>query len=439
MVALGFTLQPDEEFLGLCDEIIASRIDYVEIVPETSWQVDESGRLYENDFHAHFAALMKRAGLFAVAHGVGLSLGTAHDEGPRRARWIERMRADQRVFDYRWYTEHLGASSLAGQFMVLPVPTPMTALTAALIGQRLDEMRAVVGDVGVENSAFYMTWGPPSDEPQFLNRLLAEPGRHLLLDLHNLYTAAVNFGVDARAYLDALELERVIEIHLSGGSASAPTWLPGGDVMRLDSHDSAIPEPVWALLTATLPRCPNLRGVTIERMEGTVEAADVAVIASEVERARALIEQFAGAEARPGPTPARTSPVSPASPASPTSTDNIDGYVRFEHGVAEALRGPDPAAAIRALASDESIPAQLRRAAAAVEARGVQITALLIAQLRFNRLLQGSPAAALWFEREPAEFARAFRAYHAEVVPSAYFPAEEGQRFLDWQLASELS
>lgn len=289
MTAVGFTLQPEELFLGLLDEVFRTAIDYAEIAPETTWWSDGEAPLTANGFQRRFARIVQESGLFAVAHGVGLSPGSAWPgDAPRQAAWLARMRADQEVFGYRWYTEHLGASMLGGMSMVLPMPVPMTATSAALIQERLCAMQSVVGDVGVENSAFYFLWGEPLAEPQFLGQVVAGPGHHLLLDLHNLYTLACNFGVSASAYLDSLPLDKVIEIHVSGGADSDPGWLAGGARMRLDSHDHAVPEPVWRLLEVVAPRCRNLRGLTLERMEGTVTEADVPLIAEELGRARAI-------------------------------------------------------------------------------------------------------------------------------------------------------
>lgn len=298
MIPVGLTLAPDAAFLGLLEEVILTRIDYAEITPETTWRLDADGALVPNDFHGRFAALVARAGIFTVAHGVGLSLGgAARADGAgrpaggnhqdRRARWLERVRADQQVFDFRWYSEHLGATSVDEVDLVLPVPLPMTEVSVARVQARLAAMRAVVPRVGVENSAFYFLLGEPLDEADFLARIVDAPGCHLVLDLHNLHTLALNFDADPLAYLARLPLERVIEIHISGGSDSEAGWL-GGAVMRLDSHDHAVPEAVWALLAAALPRCPNLRGITLERIEGTVGPDDVPALAAELARARAM-------------------------------------------------------------------------------------------------------------------------------------------------------
>jgi hypothetical protein len=288
-VPVGFTLQPDAAFLELCAPLIEDA-DYYEVTPETLWRLGRDGELTPNGFHRRFLEIKAETGKPFVAHGVGLSMGTSdRSDAARRRRWLRQMCADQAAFGFGWYTEHLGASSLAGLAMTLPLPVPMDAAAAKVLRGRLRAMQQVVPDVGVENNVAYFTLGAPLEEPGFLRRVLSAPRTHLLLDLHNLHTMAVNFGFDPEEYLNGLPLDRVIEIHMSGGSFSDGAWLPSGRVMRLDSHAGAVPEEVWRLLGCALPRCPNLRGVTLERMEGTVEAEDIRGLHEELHRIRACV------------------------------------------------------------------------------------------------------------------------------------------------------
>ena len=110
----------------------------------------------------------------------------------------------------------------------------------------------------------------------------------MLLDLHNVYTQCLNFKQDPVAYLEWIDLDNVIQIHLSGGSESDPAWMKSGRVFRLDSHDGPIPEAVWSLFERVLPLCHNLRGVVVERLNGTFTADNVADLAAEVRRAKEL-------------------------------------------------------------------------------------------------------------------------------------------------------
>jgi hypothetical protein len=107
--------------------------------------------------------------------------------------------------------------------------------------------------------------------------------------------------------------------------------------------------------------------------------------------------------------------------------------VRFQRALARAIVAPDPVAAMRRIARDRRHPIALRRALHRVDVAGVEMAALLVARLRFERLLRGSPEAEDWFEADAAGFAAAFRRYHGEVPPTAFFPAGEAMAFRDWR------
>src|SRR5262249_12673694 len=160
--------------------------------------------------------------------------GSARPDPVRRARWLERMRLDQAQLGYLWYTEHLGASELAGRQLVLPLPLPHTPAAARAVRESLQAMQAIVPEVGVADSVFYYHLGDPAEEAGWLGDVRSAPRMYLLLDLHNVFTTALNARFDAWDYVTRLPLERVIEIHLSGGAESEPGWLRSGRVMRLD-------------------------------------------------------------------------------------------------------------------------------------------------------------------------------------------------------------
>jgi uncharacterized protein len=292
VIPVGLSLQPDVVFLDLLHDVIRDEVDYYELAPETLWFRSSSGALEPNGFHRMFRELAASTQRPVVAHGVGFSVGGASSaDAARRESWLERIAADHAVFRFGWYTDHLGVAALGGLATTLPLPVPMTDASVTRIRDALAALQRIVPDVGVENSVFYYQLGDPLDEPEFLGRIVAGPGQHLLLDLHNVYTTSLNAGFDPRAYLAKLPLDAVIEIHLSGGSDSPAAWLPSGRTKRLDSHDSAVPEPVWALFDEVWPRCPNLRGVTLERMEDTVTVPDVAVVRAELRCAREALRR----------------------------------------------------------------------------------------------------------------------------------------------------
>ena len=75
MIPVGFTLQPHEPTLELCEPLIEGEVDYYEVAPETLWRPDDAGRFVPNGFHRRFEALRERTERPFVAHGVGLSVG----------------------------------------------------------------------------------------------------------------------------------------------------------------------------------------------------------------------------------------------------------------------------------------------------------------------------------------------------------------------------
>lgn len=108
-------------------------------------------------------------------------------------------------------------------------------------------------------------------------------------------------------------------------------------------------------------------------------------------------------------------------------------HASYEQLLAAALLADDPVAALARAADDPALPTELRDALRAADPDGVRITALFVARLRFERLLQGDEHAARWFDADPAAFTAAFRRYHAAVPPTAFFPQDEAALFRRWR------
>ena len=401
-IPIGFVLQPDEQHLRLSKPLL-DRADYLELAPETMWRTGPDGALASNDFATAFFDALE--GRVCVAHGVGISLGEpGGGQTPRRRRWLDAMKRDHERFQFAWWTDHFGATSIAGENVSLPVPIPHSA--CAHVQSTLDAMATVVPDVGVENSALYFTFGEAGAELITLREVSAAPRRWLLLDLHNLLVNAHAQGFDARAYLAALDLSRVIEIHVAGGKPSDPRWLPSGRSFQLDGHDADVPEEVWSLLAEVLPHCTNLRGVTHERMEGTLlNEADVVRVLGELDRLRQILVEAEGKERSSWPLP-----------MAPRAGDVL--YTEaFLRSYASQLRG-EPLTIVDDQARD-----------------GFQLSALLVAKLRFERTQRGHPAFLRFFDEDPQGFTDAFRRFHAETPMMAYTQTEEAEAFLRFFLA----
>ncbi len=289
-LGIGFPLHPDLEYLELTRDIVERDADYFEVNPETMWR-RRDGRIERNDYHALFLRFLNAAKKPFVAHGLGFSLGTPLDEEgepARVAQWLERLRDDHAAFGFAWMSEHLGWTTARGLTATLPLPLPHHPEAVAVVAERMRLLKSVVPTALFENWATTFVLDDPAGEPDFFNAIARAADCGFLLDLHNAWTQSVNFGFDAWDYVSRMDLDRVVQIHVSGGSMSDPALLASRKSMRLDSHDGPVPEEVWRLLQRVIPRCKNVRGVVVERLNGTFEAAGVSSLADEVRRAKEL-------------------------------------------------------------------------------------------------------------------------------------------------------
>jgi uncharacterized protein (UPF0276 family) len=106
----------------------------------------------------------------------------------------------------------------------------------------------------------------------------------MLLDLHNLYANATNFGYDASEFLSRLPGEKISAVHLAGGK-----WVEAlGEKRWLDDHLHDVPDPVYQLLTELAAIAPHPLTVILER-DGAYPPIEVLLRQSDRAR-RALAE-----------------------------------------------------------------------------------------------------------------------------------------------------
>jgi uncharacterized protein (UPF0276 family) len=254
-------------------------LDFVEVTPEQLCRQGPSGFVLEPALLAH---AMRVAGHLPMAiHGVELSIGSVEGMNPAYLPMLDALHA---AWPFRWHSEHLHFQTTGGAEIGVPLPLPPTTEAAALVTGRARMIQARYGlPFLLENGAHYLRDLPadPSiaDEFGLMNAVSANAGCGQLLDLHNLHCNAVNHGFDACAALDRIALDQVGEIHIAGGS-----WAEG---FYTDAHDTGVPEPVWDLLDAVLPRAPNAIGVVFEVLDRHAARLGPEVIARQAERARA--------------------------------------------------------------------------------------------------------------------------------------------------------
>lgn len=221
-------------------------------------------------------------------HGVGLGLASSHPVEDVRLEGLARVLD---VLAPEAWSEHLAFVRAGGWEIGHLAAPPRTAATVDGALENLHRLGKAVGALpALENIASLVD--PPGSgmsEPDWTRAILAGSDCPMLLDLHNLYANAVNFGFGPEAYLRAFPLDRVRQVHLSGGH-----WIPEpaeqashpGARRLLDDHVHDVPDPVYGLLEILAAEAEAPLTVVIER-DGQFPA--FGALLEQVDRARTAV------------------------------------------------------------------------------------------------------------------------------------------------------
>lgn len=194
-----------------------------------------------------------------VFHDAGLSLGTAGDPGPGKARLrrIAELAARARPV---LFSEHLALTrSPSGIDLGHLAPLWLTHELLELLVDRVNAVQDALGmPVALENiAAPFEVPGGDLTEPELLARLVERTGCGVLLDLANLLYTARNGGLDAPAMLREYPLAAVMQVHLAGGVLEQDGWI--------DSHSEPVEDATYALLAQLRRSAPAVRAIIVER------------------------------------------------------------------------------------------------------------------------------------------------------------------------------
>ena len=194
-----------------------------------------------------------------IGHGVTLGLASVSPIATARA---ERLARVVNTLEPEIWSEHLAfVRSGSHEIGHLAAP-PRNRATVAGAVANMERVRKIVGTApALENIATLID--PPNSvmsEPQWVAAIMEAAGARMLLDLHNLYANAVNFGHDPFEYLRAFPLERAQRVHISGG-----VWVEWESRRLLDDHLHDVPDIVYSMLAWLAEHCPQPLTVILER------------------------------------------------------------------------------------------------------------------------------------------------------------------------------
>ena len=208
-----------------------------------------------------------------VMHGVSLSIGTTDALDFEYLRELKALAARARAV---WVGDHVCWTGVAGRNNHDLLPLPYDEPTLAHVVERVRTVQDFLErPLVLENPSSYVTFARSHmAEAEFLARLAEEADCALLLDVNNVYVSCRNHGWDARAYLDAIPYERVVQVHLAGHTDKGTHCI--------DTHTGHTIDAVWKLYAEVVKRAGNVATM----VEWDQDIPEFEIVHAEVLRAR---------------------------------------------------------------------------------------------------------------------------------------------------------
>lgn len=180
-----------------------------------------------------------------VMHGVSLSIAST---APLDLDYLADLKQLADRVQPRWVSDHLCWTGVHGLNLHDLLPIPYTAEALDHVVRRIERVQEVLGRrIAIENVSSYVSFrSSEMSEWEFIAELCRRADCWLLLDVNNVFVSAFNHGYDARAFLDAVPVDRVVQFHLAGHEDNG-TYI-------IDTHDHPIRSEVWELYAHAVRR-----------------------------------------------------------------------------------------------------------------------------------------------------------------------------------------
>lgn len=272
-----------------------------------------------------------------LIHSVGTPVGGTVAPDPEQLRLLGAM---IERFGAPWASDHLSYNQTPEFATGFFLPPRQTREGIATVSSSIRQLQDALGvPIAVETGVSYLR--PRSDEipdGAFVAAVVESAGCGLLLDMHNVFTNALNGRQPVDEFLDSIPLERVWEMHLAGGMELDGFWL--------DAHSGAVPEPLVAICRALIPKLTHLRAIVFEIFPSFVPLAGLDLVRQQVEL---LHELWAHRADEPGPSSGIALTVE-----GPDGDDRLPPAA-WERALGELVIGRSPSTEVPELADDPGV------------------------------------------------------------------------------------
>ncbi len=218
-----------------------------------------------------------RADYPVALHGVSLSVGSSE---PVSREYLSRLKALVEWVQPAIVSDHLCWTGLGGHNSHDLLPLPFTAEAVRNTAAKVRQVQDALGrPILLENISSYLEYRESEmAEWEFVAAVALEADCFLLLDVNNVYVNARNHGFDPFRYLEGLPAGRVRQFHLAGHEDH--------EGFVIDTHDSPICDPVWALFERAVERF----GPQPALIERDANVPPIEELLAEARRAEAVLE-----------------------------------------------------------------------------------------------------------------------------------------------------
>lgn len=273
---LEWAAELGQEILDRLDEI---RV--IELIPDNffSPRTEPYRRVFFDE--------LTRRNVPVIVHAVNLSIASIE---PLKQDYFDQVMGVGEGLPVYSVTDHLCMTEMCGVAVGQLTPSPYTDETLEAVADKVAEIeRQLDVPFALENITHtFQIPGQQYTETEFIRALQRRTGVSLLLDLNNIYSNGMNFGVDPYRYVDEVDLQRVDSLHLAGG------FFDDDDFLQ-DGHNERVPEPVWDLFEYVIVRAGRPITTIVERTGNN--AGGLQPVLDDVERAQATMDRLLEAAA----------------------------------------------------------------------------------------------------------------------------------------------
>lgn len=249
--------------------------------PKIGWIEVHPENYFGGGTHRHYLGKAREHYPLSL-HAVGLSLGSDQPVDENHMRQFKEL-ID--IFEPFQVSDHVSWSASGNAHLNDLLPLPYTQETLQRLCDNIDRVQNYFGrTILVENPSTYLSFTiDEMSEYEFMNRIAAQTGCHVLLDVNNIYVQSINHDFDAYHYLDNIKLDPVKEIHLAGHTKRE---FDDGTIL-VDTHNRPVCDEVWSLYEHAIKKFGDVP--TLIEWDGDIPA--LSELVNQSDKAQTVIDK----------------------------------------------------------------------------------------------------------------------------------------------------